>query len=143
MRYKVFLLILLSMVLSSCYTIHFVRDTNSPTYHYSFSKWHHIGLWGLMEFSQPVNLSSYCRSGNWSAVRTQLGFMQGLVAVLVNGIIPIITFSSSNWNTVSSQISSNAILGDSFITLNYTTSSAFLSNLYTPEEVSINCRRQR
>lgn len=141
MRYKVFLLILLSMVLSSCYTIHFVRDAGSSTYNYSFSKWHHIGLWGLVEFSKPVNLSSYCRGGNWSAVRTQVGFVQGLVAVLINGLPGFVV--SSNWNTIGSRLSSDVLLGDTFTSLNYTTSSAFFSNLYTPEEVNIACRQRR
>ena len=77
-----YILILLSFLasLSSCYTIHFSKTSQSPPQEYQFTSWHHIGLAGLFEFSDPVNLKEICsENGDWSSVRVQTGFVQGLV----------------------------------------------------------------
>ena len=68
--------------LTGCYTIHFTKGSNMPT-EYTYSKWHHIGLLGLMEFSAPVNLKKVCGGkNNWKAVKTETGFLQGLVQLI-------------------------------------------------------------
>ena len=67
--------------LTGCYTIHFTNGSNMPT-EYTYSQWHHIGLLGLMEFSAPVNLKSICKENNWKAVKTETGFLQGLMRMI-------------------------------------------------------------
>jgi len=69
--------------LSSCHTMHFSKGSGIISDEYEYTKWHHIGLLGLMEFSKPVNLKQICSQsdGKWSAVRTQTGVLQGLVRI--------------------------------------------------------------
>ena len=84
-----YILILLSFLvsLSSCYTIHFSKTSQSPPQEYQFTSWHHIGLSGLFEFSDPVNLKEICsEQGDWSSVRVQTGFVQLLVTGLTNNL---------------------------------------------------------
>ncbi len=76
---------------------------------YTYSKWHHIGLFGLMEFSDPVDVQSICNDKSWKAVRTQKGFLQGLIPVLSNVI------------------------------LSYMGLPAIGRSIYTPEEVAVAC----
>jgi hypothetical protein len=47
------------------------------------NEWHHIGVFGLVEFSEPVDLKRYCSSRGWSAVETETSFLSGLVTVLI------------------------------------------------------------
>ena len=68
--------------LSACHTMHFTKHGQSPPAIYTHSKWHHIGLLGLVEFSDPVDLKSICKNRDWRAVRVQTGFLQGLVRMI-------------------------------------------------------------
>ena len=108
---KPILLSLLLFPLISCQTIHYVNSESahpSPPY-YEHVKWHHIGLWGLWEFSPPVNTKTLCGEKNWKSVRTQTNVLQ----VLVTAIVPILL----------EQINAGFQWVD----------------LYTPEEVSVAC----
>ena len=121
MKFK-FLAILSIMFLCSCYTIHFVKDEVSYNHYMErgFEDWHHIGVFGLMEFSSPVDLKRSCPSGQWNAVRTQMGWIQALVPAAVN-----MAFSSVNVVTGGA----GGII-----------SSGIGGALYTPEEVKISCK---
>ena len=102
--------------LSSCYTIHFKR-TGRLANNYQITQWHHIGLFGLMEFSPPVNLK-VCPRDSWMAVRTQIGFLQGLVTNIQfprGGSTPVPDTDISIPNTIS------------------------VGTFYSPEEVAIAC----
>jgi len=46
------------------------------------SEWHHIGVIGLVEFSDPVDLKAYCSTSGWSAVETENSFLSGLVSAV-------------------------------------------------------------
>lgn len=59
--------------------MHFSKEAQAPPAEYTYSQWHHIGLLGLMEFSDPVDLKSICKRSDWRAVRVQTGLLQGLV----------------------------------------------------------------
>ena len=90
---KYLFLIFLLFNLTGCYTIHFVKERNPAPEQYTYSSWHHIGLLGLMEFSNPVNLTDVCGNSNrWNAVKVQTGFLQGLVRLIsipVNSYYPV------------------------------------------------------
>lgn len=111
------LILLLFLGLSGCYTIHFTKKN----YHfagYNYSKWHHIGLLGLLEFSDPVNLKATCgEEDNWQAVRVQTGFLQGLISFIPTPTGISIPFSDTS-------IPMTGIIG----------------SFYSPEEVSIACK---
>ena len=92
----------------SCQTIHYTNKSEIP-HHYTYSKWHHIGILGLMEFSPPVNVKETCGQRDWKAVRTQKNFLQALVSGAIAGALNMV------YNGLGS-------LG-----------------LYTPEEVSVAC----
>ena len=107
--------------LSSCYTIHFSKGSNFP--YYQTSQWHHIGLLGLMEFSDPVNLEQICPANSWDSVRVQTGFLQGLVRY-----ISIPTGGSYTmerpWGSTEEWP----------ITIS-------IGTFYSPEEVSVSCKK--
>jgi hypothetical protein len=50
------------------------------------NEWHHIGVIGLVEFSEPVDLKRYCGSKGWSAVETENSFLSGLVSAVAYGL---------------------------------------------------------
>ena len=45
------------------------------------NEWHHGGVLGLVEFSDPVNIKLYCGEKGWSAVETENSFLTGLVSI--------------------------------------------------------------
>ena len=115
---KQILLFFFFLNLTGCYTIHFIKDNNYPTGEYTYTFWHHIGLLGLLEFSQPVDLKSICGNVNqWKSVRVQTGFLQGLVKTIT---VPVGVHYDANLNI-------NVPYGPS------------LSTFYSPEQVSISC----
>lgn len=122
MKYLFLTFILLN--LTGCYTIHFLKDSNSSQGSYMFTSWHHIGLLGLMEFSPPVNLKTTCGGPDkWESVRVQTGFLQGLVRTL-----SIPTGSTSSVPSAGGG------------TVEVPTGIA-ISSLYSPEQVSVSCNR--
>ena len=116
MKKSLFLCVFLG--LTGCWTMHFTKKNYQPT-GYSYSQWHHIGLLGLMEFSDPVNLKSTCGGeDNWQAVRVQTGFLQGLVKF------------------ISIPVGGSQTVGN--IEVPRTVS---VGSFYSPEEVSISCKK--
>ena len=119
---KAFLLSSCLLLMSSCYTMHFSKDSSRSTI-YQTSQWHHIGLLGLMEFSAPVNLEAICPKDSWENVRVRTGFLQGLVRVIpipygrtIKNMIPI--YSMVPFHTPG------------------------VGSFYSPEEVSVSCKEQ-
>jgi len=56
------LLLSAALMLSGCYKIDYVRGAPSSPVP-SASEWHHIGIIGLVEFSDPVALQNICPTG--------------------------------------------------------------------------------
>ena len=50
------------------------------------SEFHDIGIFGLVEFSKPVNLKAECGEKNWESVETVNGFLTGLVTAVTYGL---------------------------------------------------------
>lgn len=50
-----------------------------------YNEWHHDGVFGLVEFSEPVNLKTRCQKG-WDTVETENSFLTGLVSGLTYGL---------------------------------------------------------
>ena len=73
---------------TGCTTIHFDNgNVSSPST--VTEKWHHNAVLALIEVSEPVNLKNECSSGDWSSVKTQLSFLNGLASSFVNQLGPI------------------------------------------------------
>ena len=72
--------IFLIMTLAGCSTIHFNRSNTTTTNAITLEKWHHIGAFRLVEFSDPVNLEKQCAKMNWQSVKVEQGFLAGLVS---------------------------------------------------------------
>ena len=114
--FKRLFLSLSAFFLCSCQTIHYVNSGEEGGFAqgglYEISKWHHIGVLGLVEYSSPVNVPALCGEGaGWKAVRTQTNIAQGAV----KGVAPAIL------NHVISGLGS------------------IFQFAYTPEEVSVSC----
>jgi hypothetical protein len=50
------------------------------------NEWHHDGVLGLVEFSEPVDLKRYCGEKGWSTIETENSFLTGLVSVVTYGL---------------------------------------------------------
>mgnify|MGYP000016418147 CR=1 FL=1 len=83
------LLIIAVILLSGCTTIHFDRNANLDLNAAKTEKWHHNAVLALVEVSDPVNLAQECGDQQWSSVKTELTFVNGLVSGIVNFIAPI------------------------------------------------------
>lgn len=75
------------IALNGCYKITFKNGSKQQApLVYIHEKWHHDGVLGLVEFSDPVNLKMYCDNKSWSAVQTHMTFVQGLVSGITYGL---------------------------------------------------------
>lgn len=87
---QLFLALFLSLMLSACHTMHFKRAASSPTLPSDtvgaqFDNWHHVGIFHLVEFSDPVTMASkQCRG--WDSVIVERGILHGLVGGITWGL---------------------------------------------------------
>jgi len=87
-RYLVLGLLSLMSVTTGCHKIYYhnggplVANKSAAL----VNEWHHIGVFGLVEFSEPVPLTRYCNEKSWSAVETENSFLTGLVSVVTYGL---------------------------------------------------------
>lgn len=82
------LLIIASIIMSGCTTIYFDNGEQDKTVPVQ-KKWHHNYLFSLIEGSKPVNLDNECGEKEWSSVKTELSFINGLAGGAVNTVGPI------------------------------------------------------
>ncbi len=67
---------LLLLLAAGCYKIDYVQGPSDPFP--SETEWHHIGIFGLVEFTNPVRLDQICPQG-WARVHNERSFLNGLV----------------------------------------------------------------
>ena len=80
---KLLLLFFIIFHLTGCYTMHFIRGSQTSSVRYTHSNWHHIGVLGFVEFSEPVNLNSVCNEvDRWRAVKVETGLLMSLVRAI-------------------------------------------------------------
>jgi hypothetical protein len=83
------LIVLFAILLSGCTTIHFDRNENLDLNATKSETWHHNAVLALVEVSDPVNLEEECGEKEWSSVKTELTFVNGLVSSIVNFVAPL------------------------------------------------------
>lgn len=72
------LLLVLALNLGACSTIQFSQtDTYSPVV--TNENWHHGGIFGLVEFSNPENLDHACDGKELKTFTVEKSFLQGFV----------------------------------------------------------------
>lgn len=50
-----------------------------------YQEWHHGGIVGLVEFSEPVDINAHCKGG-WTSLETENSFLTGLVSGVTYGL---------------------------------------------------------
>ncbi len=89
-KIKCALLVASIIFASGCSTLHFDNgakaDAQSST---AVEKWHHNAVLALFEVSNPVNLKDECGDKNWTSVKTELSFANGLISSVVNFFVPV------------------------------------------------------
>lgn len=105
-------LALLSLALSACQTIYFVKGESRST-ELSTGQWHHGGgIFGLFEFSPPYAPSEKCGNSGWEAVVVDHTFASALVSGLVPyGIYTPWAVSTRCSNAASASLSEVALKG--------------------------------
>lgn len=71
---------ILALGLAGCSTMHFTHGERAGDY--TFSEWHHGGIFDLVEFSDPVDLQARCDGGDWQSVKVEKTFTNGLADVV-------------------------------------------------------------
>ena len=79
---------ILVLLLSGCTTIHF-DNGDEPGGTENAGKWHHNFALDLYEASAPVNLKQECAGKQWTSVKTEVTFINGLAGGVVNTLAPI------------------------------------------------------
>ena len=79
---------LVVILMSGCSTIHFDKgEQNSNSVKKTTQVWHHNYVFALYEGSSVIDPSKECSNSQWSSVKTELSFINGLSGGVVNGII--------------------------------------------------------
>lgn len=78
--------IFILLFLSGCTTIHFDNGDQPTEVVSKTSKWHHNVVLDLVEVSPPVDLAGKCGE-NWSSVKTEQTFLNGLTASAVSTVL--------------------------------------------------------
>lgn len=73
---------LAGLMLTGCYKIDYVAGPSAP--YPQTTEWHHIGIFGLVEFSEPVRLNVICPNG-FARVHHEVSLGNGLVHWLLGG----------------------------------------------------------
>ena len=100
--------LLAGLLMSGCYKIDYLRDVPAAPAP-SLTSWHHIGIFGLVEFSDPVPLQNICPTG-FSRVHQEVSPMNALVIALLT--IPTVT--ALGWTYQPSTISVYCNSGQAF-----------------------------
>lgn len=87
------------LLLSACTTIHF-DNGDEPGGTENAGEWHHNFALDLYEASAPVNLEQECAGTQWTSVKTEVTFINGLAGTAVNTLAPI-------WYPKTTQVSCN------------------------------------
>ena len=80
--------LVIASLLTGCHKIYYhktpsmVANKSAAT----VNEWHHIGVVGLVEFSEPTNLKRYCADTTWNSVETENSFLTGLVSAVTYGL---------------------------------------------------------
>jgi hypothetical protein len=77
---KLVFVIVASVILSGCYKITLQNGARPLAASYKQGEWHHDGVIGLVEFSEPVDMANRCGGKNWESVKVHQTFVQGLVS---------------------------------------------------------------
>ena len=80
---KIKLLILLTILISGCVSMHFdngsiVNNSSVSDNKETIEKWHHKFFADACEVSDPVNLSKHCNNSEWESVKTEISFLNAL-----------------------------------------------------------------
>lgn len=69
-------------MLAGCSTFEFV---NGPELNETvkYERWHHLGLNGLVSFSQPLNVVQQCDQNQWESITIEKTFFNGIAGVSV------------------------------------------------------------
>ena len=90
MKNKLIAALLLIFILSGCHTMHFKKTPASPKLSSDavgaqVDNWHHIGIFHLVEFSDPMTKAAkQCK--DWDSAIVEYGFVNGLVGGLTFGL---------------------------------------------------------
>lgn len=76
-----FILLMMACAVSGCSTIYFERGARSSR-QLTFGEWHHDAVFGLVEVSDPVDMNQRCETKDWSAIKVEKTFVQGLVGMV-------------------------------------------------------------
>lgn len=72
-----------ALMLGGCFKIDYTYGPSNPAP--SYDNWHHIGIFGLVEFSDPVNLDAVCPNG-FGRVHYEVSFINGLIPYALNAL---------------------------------------------------------
>ncbi len=75
----------LSVLISGCYKMYFHPSASSST-SVQYQNFHHIGIFDLVEFSDPLDLQRECGERGWATFKVEKTFLAGLVGAFTQPI---------------------------------------------------------
>lgn len=89
MNNKTILSMIFTLLISGCSTMHFDKGEKSEAVKASqvTESWHHNFFFALFEASSPSDPIKECNNAEWSSVKTEVSFINGLTGGLVNGAL--------------------------------------------------------
>ena len=73
-----YIILFFSILLTGCHTIHFDKNEQVPYVSTQNEKWHHNWAFNLYEGSSTVKPQERCQDNDWTSVKTELTFINGL-----------------------------------------------------------------
>lgn len=84
---KFLLTVVLSVLLTGCHTMHFTQNGQVGNYATeNTQKMHHQFIFELIEGSDPVNASEYCKNNQWQSTKTEISPFNALIRLGVSFI---------------------------------------------------------
>ena len=72
---------IVTLAVSGCNQIYYHNGTASVANKSmaEYNEWHHVGVFGIVEFSPPIDIKGHCPRG-WDTIQTENSFLSGLVS---------------------------------------------------------------
>ena len=90
---KIIQILLLCFLISGCHTISFHNAKGQSNLKYT--KKHYNVVYGLAEVSKPIKIDEVCFNKNFSTIKTEQSFVDGLIEGFSNGLLNPMSVSYS------------------------------------------------
>ncbi len=85
--------VLLITLFTSCSTITFINTESSRPLSQAKNNWHHVGILGFAEISDPFSPQMFCKNTNWGKITVEQRAPQ-----VITSLLPYLSAWYRPWN---------------------------------------------